>query len=73
MSEKKEKIVLIDFHHANLCHSLWLLFEKRLGWKIYTLYGEEWYTNGYWKYSDDRNVMSQYLFPMGTMEHKGED
>ena len=68
-----EKIVLTDFHHSDLYHSLWLLFEKRLGWKLYTLYGEEWYTNGYWKYSNDRGVIAQYLFPMGTIEDKVRD
>jgi glycosyltransferase involved in cell wall biosynthesis len=68
-----QKIIFTDFHHADLYHSLWLLFEKRLGWKVYTLYGEEWCTNGYWKYSDRKDIMIQYLYPMGNIEYKGSD
>jgi len=73
MSEKTEKIVLADFHHYDLYNSLWLLFEKRLGWKLYTFYGNEWHTNGYWKYSNLEGTIKQYLYPMGTIEDKDRD
>lgn len=70
---KIEKIVFADFHHTDLFHSLWLLFEKRLGWKLYTCIGDEWYKNGYWKYSDSMDTMKQYLSPKEVIQDKYRD
>lgn len=60
--------VLIDRHHADLFHSLQLLFEKRLGHAVATPVGIEWWDEGYWRfgegYGDDR-LARQFL-----LEHK---
>ena len=60
--------VLIDRHHAGLFHSLQLLGD-RLGWTVYTPVGEEWWTEGYWRfgevYGDDR-LARQYLSVAGA-------
>ena len=53
--------VFADFHHDDLFHSLHLLFEKRLGWELYAPCGSEWYTSGYWKYSPEPRVVSEFL------------
>lgn len=54
--------ILTDFHHADLYHSLHLLFEKRLGHKLYTVRGFDWHKNGYWKFlDDDIEINQQYL------------
>jgi len=53
--------VFSDFHHDDLYHSLHLLFEKRLGWELYCPCGPEWYTSGYWDYSREPRVVSEYL------------
>jgi len=55
--------VLADWHHGGLYYSLHLLFEKRLGWKLYRPTGVEWHSNGFWKYSDNPGVVKQYLEP----------
>jgi hypothetical protein len=44
--------ILADFHHTALYYSLYLLFEKRLGHKLYRPIGLDWYTSGFWKISD---------------------
>jgi hypothetical protein len=55
---------LIDRHHADLFHSLQLLFEDRLGGIVYTPVGHEWWDEGYWRfgegYGDDR-LAQQFL------------
>lgn len=53
--------VFIDAHHHALTHSLYLLFEKRLGWEVYIPHGLDWYKSGYWQYSFDPVVIKQYL------------
>ncbi len=60
--------VLADFHHADLWWSLHILFEKRLGWKLYRPYGMEWYDQGYFhlygdlrKKDPNRTLAKQYL------------
>lgn len=60
--------VFSDYHHDDLFHSLHLLFEKRLGWELYCPCGPEWYTQGYWNYSREPRVVSEYL-----VEKKFED
>lgn len=53
--------VLCDFHHAGLLNSLILLFEKRLGWKVYRPIGREWYDEGYWKVYNHPETVEQFL------------
>lgn len=55
---------LIDRHHADLFHSLQVLFEDRLGIEVYTPIGRDWWAHGYWRfgegYGDDR-LAQQFL------------
>lgn len=60
MQDKKLN-VLVDFHHASLLNSLILLFEKRLGGKIYRPIGIEWAQQGFWKVYDHPETQAQYL------------
>lgn len=53
--------VFTDFHHSALMRSLVLLFEERLGHKVYRPIGEEWATNGFWKVYDHPATVLQYL------------
>ena len=53
--------VFADYHHSALYESLRLLFEERLGWKLYKPIGTEWYTNGYWKLHTHPDTVNQYL------------
>lgn len=53
--------VFADFHHDDLYHSLYLLFEKRLGWELFCPCGPEWYTQGWWNYSVEPRVVHEYL------------
>lgn len=60
-----ELIVFSDYHHGSLYRSLVLLFEKRLGWKIYRPIGLDWFYQGYWKiaepYGNSIDTVKQYL------------
>lgn len=40
--------VLADLHHFDLYHSFQLLFEDRLGWKLYRPIGYDWMNEGFW-------------------------
>jgi hypothetical protein len=55
--------VLADKHHAGLFHSLQLL-AQRMGWRLYTPVGMDWWLEGYWRfgqgYGDDR-LARQFL------------
>ncbi len=53
--------ILVDFHHADLFHSLSLLFDRRLGWEVYRPVGLEWYKQGYWKVFDALDTARQFL------------
>lgn len=53
--------VFTDFHHAGLLQSLILLFEKRLGGKVYRPIGTEWHEKGFWKVYDHPATAAQYL------------
>ncbi|MBU1110794.1 hypothetical protein KKB83_04205 [Patescibacteria group bacterium] len=53
--------VLCDFHHAGLLNSLILLFERRLGWKVYRPIGRQWFDEGYWKVYDHPATVAQFL------------
>jgi hypothetical protein len=41
--------IFADFHHPALYYSLYLLFEKRLGHKLFRPIGVDWLNKGYWK------------------------
>ena len=41
--------IFADFHHPALYYSLYLLFEKRLGHKLFRPIGIDWLNKGYWK------------------------
>lgn len=53
--------VFTDFHHSALMRSLVLLFEHRLGGRVYRPIGEQWYTEGFWKVYDHPATVQQYL------------
>src|SRR3990167_7086867 len=57
--------VFSDLHHFGLFNSLRLLFEKRLGGKIYRPIGEDWLEKGYWRmaeiYNNHPSTVAQYL------------
>jgi len=53
--------VFCDFHHASLLQSFILLFEKRLGGKVYRPIGVDWYEKGYWKVYDHPATVQQFL------------
>jgi len=52
--------VLADHHHDGLFHSLYLLFEKRLGWELYRQIGPEWYPD-FWHVYDHPYTVNQFL------------
>lgn len=53
--------VLVDFHHSSLLRSLIMLFEGRLGYKVYRPIGPEWFENGFWKINAQPDTAKQYL------------
>jgi len=53
--------VFTDFHHGALLQSLILLFEKRLGGKVFRPIGTEWFEKGYWKVYNHPATVQQYL------------
>lgn len=53
--------VFTDFHHASLLQSLILLFEKRLGGKVFRPIGMEWASQGFWKVYDHPATQAQFL------------
>lgn len=54
-------IVFTDFHHASLLQSFILLFEKRLGGKVYRPIGIDWFEKGFWKVYDHPATVQQFL------------
>lgn len=59
--------ILADLHHEALFYSLQLLFEKRLGWKLYRPIGLDWYEKGYWAVYPHPDTAKQFL-QLGTFE-----
>lgn len=61
------KRVFADFHHLSLLRSLVMLFEERLGYKLYRPVGMDWWEQHYWCVSDTTdssllmNTALQYL------------
>lgn len=53
--------VFVDFHHASLLNSLIMLFEGRLGGKVYRPIGIEWAERGFWKVYDHPATQAQFL------------
>lgn len=56
-----KKRILVDFHHSTLLQSLIMLFEQRLGYKVYRPIGQDWFNEGYWKINDSAETAAQYL------------
>lgn len=54
-------IVFVDYHHDSLLQSLILLFEKRLGGKVFRPIGMTWFEKGYWKINDQMDTAQQFL------------
>lgn len=64
--------VFVDYHHHALYYSLHLLFEKRLGWELYSPTGLDWFFNGYWRYSSNEDTVKQFLdIPSDAVEENG--
>jgi len=61
MSSNMKFNVLADFHHASLLQSLIMLFEGRLGGKVYRPIGLEWAEEGFWAIHDHPATRQQYL------------
>lgn len=57
----KKYNVFTDFHHAGLLHSLILLFEGRLGGKVYRPIGIEWANQGFWDVYPHPATQAQFL------------
>lgn len=55
--------ILVDFHHSSLLRSFVLLFENRLGHKVYRPIGMEWYEEGYWDIFPSIETAKQFLLP----------
>lgn len=53
--------VFTDFHHNSLLRSFVLLFENRLGAKVYRPIGMEWFYEGYWAINDLEETAKQFL------------
>lgn len=53
--------VFTDFHHASLLQSFILLFEKRLGGKVFRPIGTDWFDEGFWKVYDHPETVKQFL------------
>lgn len=62
--------IFIDFHHSDLFKSFKLLFEGRLGHKVFRPIGNEWFTEGFWKiaepYGNNQGTVDQFLKPYST-------
>lgn len=53
--------ILTDFHHSSLLRSFILLFENRLGYKVYRPIGMEWFYDGYWAINNLEDTAKQFL------------
>ena len=53
--------VFCDLHQDDLYYSLHLLFEKRLGWKLYRPIGMDWWKCRLWIYNNLEDTSHQYL------------
>jgi len=64
--------VFADLHQDDLYYSLYLLFERRLGWRLFRPIGFDWWKNGFWKYNPDTRVVQQYLQIRNNDKNLGE-
>ena len=64
--------VFCDFHHGGMFHAMSLLFEERLGARLYRPIGMEWVQRGFWHVSDLQPTQIAYL-QMGGEHHPGTD
>ncbi len=55
--------VFTEYHHGGLFHALQILFEKRLGCRLFCQVGYEWANEGYWNINDLPTTKIQYLDP----------
>ena len=62
--------IFIDRHHQGLAHSFQLLFEQRLGHRVFFPLGLEWYEKGYWGVYPNLGTAKQYL-EIGTIPKDG--
>lgn len=53
--------VFADFHHSDLMHGLYRLFEGRLGGNLYRPIGLDWHRHGYWRYYEAEPTIRQFL------------
>ena len=62
--------IFADLHHSSLFTSFKLLFENRLGHRMYRPIGLEWFTEGFWKiaepYNNNIGTVKQFLEPGNT-------
>jgi hypothetical protein len=62
--------VLCDFHHTDLFRSLRALFEKRLGFRFYRPFGQDWWERGYFYHPEPaygRGCLTQENFHKGQL------
>jgi len=64
--------VFCDFHHGGLYYSMHLLWEKRLGAKLYTMGGMDWFDKGYWRINGLKTTAQQYLLA-DRRHHEGKE
>lgn len=53
--------IFADYHHDALMTSLYMLFEGRLGHKLYRPIGMDWWHEGYWAINELEDTAKQYL------------
>lgn len=63
------KQVFVDSHHQSLFSSLCMLFEGRLGWKLYTQAGMAWYEEDLWRVYPHPDTAKQYLLREVEKDH----
>jgi len=56
--------VFTEWHHGGLFHAQQLLWEKRLGYKLFAPVGFDWVLEGFWKLSENPATQRQYLDPL---------
>lgn len=65
--------ILVDLAGTDLSYAMHLLFERRLGHKLYFIKGLEWYNKGYFKYVDEPAIVGQFLEATPTGYYKKHD
>ena len=67
--------IFTDYHHSGLLYSFHLLFEKRLGHRIYRPIGMEWFDKGFWNiakpYGNNIETVKQFLSMRDTQSLNG--